>query len=115
MIYASEGALSDGRPVHRAIVQQLRRSGARGATAIRGVWGFAGSRRPQGDRLFQLGRRVPVLTIVIDSPERIPASFSIIDDLTREHGVVTSEMVPALTTMTGTTRHGGLRLARHRY
>jgi PII-like signaling protein len=115
MIYTSEGSLSDGRPVHRAIVQELRRSGARGATAIRGVWGFAGSRRPHGDRLFQLGRRVPVLTIVIDSPERIPASFSIIDDLTREHGVVTSEMVPALTTMTGTTRHGGLRLARHRY
>jgi PII-like signaling protein len=115
MIYTSEGALSDGRPVHRAIVQELRRSGARGATAIRGVWGFAGSRRPQGDRLFQLGRRVPVLTIVIDSPERIAASFSIIDDLTREHGVVTSEMVPALTAISGTTRHGGLRLARHRY
>ena len=115
MIYTSEGALSDGRPVHRAIVQELRRSGARGATAIRGVWGFAGSRRPQGDRLFQLGRRVPVLTIVIDSPERIAASFSIIDGLTREHGVVTSEMVPALTTISGTTRHGGLRLARHRY
>ena len=44
MIYTSEGSLSDGRPVHRAIVQELRRSGARGATAIRGVWGFAGSR-----------------------------------------------------------------------
>ena len=115
MIYTSEGALSGGRPVHRAIVQELRRSGARGATAIRGVWGFAGSRRPHGDRLFQLGRRVPVLTIVIDSPERIAASFSIINDLTREHGVVTSEMVPALTTISGTTRHGGLRLARHRY
>ena len=42
MIYTSEGSLSDGRPVHRAIVQELRRSGARGATAIRGVWGFAG-------------------------------------------------------------------------
>ncbi len=115
MIYTSEGALSDGRPVHRAIVQELRRSGARGATAIRGVWGFAGRRAPQGDRLFQLGRRVPVLTIVIDSPERIPGSFSIIDELTREHGVVTSEMVPALTTIAGTRRHGGLRLARHRY
>ena len=73
MIFTSEGALHDGQPVHRAIVQQLRRSGARGATALRGIWGFAGSRRPHGDRLFQLGRRVPVLTVVIDSPERIPA------------------------------------------
>ena len=44
MIYTSEGALHDGQPVHRAIVQRLRRSGARGATALRGVWGFAGGR-----------------------------------------------------------------------
>jgi hypothetical protein len=56
-----------------------------------------------------------VLTVVIDSPERIRASFSVIDELTREHGVVTSEMVPALTAITETSRHGGLRLARHRY
>ena len=73
---------------------------------MRGVWGFAGSHPPHGDRLFQLGRRVPVLTIVIDSPERIAESFAVIDDLTREHGVVTSEMVPALTTITG---HGPAR------
>lgn len=115
MIFTSEGARHDGQPVHRAIVQRLRRSGARGATALRGIWGFAGSHRPHGDRLLQLGRRVPVLTVVIDSPERIAATFTLIDELTGDHGVVTSEMVPALTAVSGTHRHGGLRLARHSY
>jgi PII-like signaling protein len=115
MIFTSEGALHDGQPVHRAIVQRLRRSGARGATALRGIWGFAGNQRPHGDRLLQLGRRVPVLTVVIDSPERIAASFTLIDELTHDHGVVSSEMVPALTAVSGTARHGGLRLARHPY
>ena len=81
MIFTSEVAVHDGQPVHRAIVQQLRRSGARGATALRGIWGFAGERAPHGDRLLQLGRRVPVLTVVIDSPERIAASFSTVDEL----------------------------------
>ncbi|MDT7579927.1 MAG: hypothetical protein QOK35_1191 [Pseudonocardiales bacterium] len=112
MIYTSEGTLHDGQPVHRAIVQRLRRSGARGATALRGVRGFAGDDPPHGDRLFQLGRRVPVLTVVIDSPERIAASFAVVDELTAEHGVVTSEMVPALA---GGADSNGLRLARHSY
>lgn len=112
MVYTSEGSRHDGRPVHRAIVQRLRRSGARGATALRGVWGFAGDHPPHGDRLLQLGRRVPVLTVVIDSPERIAASFDVVDELTAEHGVVSSEMVPALA---GADPSGGLGLARRAY
>ena len=115
MIFTSEGSLHDGRPVHREIVQRLRRSGARGATALRGIRGFAGSHPPHGDRLFQLGRRVPVLTVVVDSPDRIAESFAVVDELTAEHGVVSSEMVPALTTVSGTHRQGGLGLARHSY
>jgi PII-like signaling protein len=58
---------------------------------------------------------VPVLTVVVDSPERIAASFAVVDELTGNHGVVTSEMVPALTAVSGTDRHGGLRLAKHSY
>jgi PII-like signaling protein len=115
MIFTSEGSLHDGQPVHRAIVQRLRRSGASGATALRGVWGFTGSHPPHGDRLFQLGRRVPVLTVVVDSPERIAESFAVVDELTAEHGVVSSEMVPALTRGSGTGRDGGLGMARHTY
>jgi PII-like signaling protein len=115
MIFTSEGSLHDGQPVHRAIVQRLRRSGARGATALRGVWGFAGSHPPHGDRLFQLGRRVPVLTVVVDTPEQIAESFAVVDELTAEHGVVSSEMVPALATVSGRDRHGGLGLARYSY
>ncbi|MCW2633447.1 MAG: hypothetical protein JWR88_2409 [Pseudonocardia sp.] len=115
MVYTSERAMHDGRPVHRALVRRLRQSGARGATALRGVWGFHGDRRPHGDRLLQLGRSVPVVTVVIDSPDRIAASFDVVDELTREHGVVTSEMVPALTAGTEGDRRGSLRLARHQF
>jgi PII-like signaling protein len=37
-----------------------------------------------------------VVTIVIDSPERIAAAFAIVDELTAEQGLVTSEAVPAM-------------------
>jgi PII-like signaling protein len=82
--------------VHRALVRRLRASGARGATALRGMWGFQGQAAPHGDRLLQLGRRVPVVTIIIDIPDRIATSFDIVEELTTEHDLVTSELVPAL-------------------
>ncbi|MFN2478396.1 MAG: DUF190 domain-containing protein [Pseudonocardiaceae bacterium] len=113
MVYTSERALHDGQPVHRALVRRLRESGARGATALRGMWGFHGEGVPHGDRLLQLGRRVPVVTIIIDAPDRIAASFAIIDELTAEHGVVTSEMVPALTAITDDEQRGSLSLSRY--
>jgi PII-like signaling protein len=96
MVYTSEAALHDGRPIHRAIVRELRAAGIAGATTQRGVWGFHGDHAPHGDRLFQLGRHVPAVSVVVDAPERIATAFSIIDELTREQGLVTSETVPAL-------------------
>ena len=115
MIYTSESQLRAGHPIHRAIVRELRQTGAGGATTLRGIWGFHGDHQPHGDRILQLGRRVPTVTIVIDTPERIAESFAVIDDLTAEHGLVTSEMVPALRATTGTEQRGGLRLARPRF
>jgi PII-like signaling protein len=58
------------------------------------MWGFHGDHPPHGDRLLQLGRHVPAVTSVIDTPERIEAAFDIIADLTAEQGLVTSETVP---------------------
>lgn len=111
MIYTSDAATAGGRPIHIELVHRLRKSGARGATSLRGIWGFHGDHAPHGDKLLQLRRQVPVVTIVVDSPERIAASFDIVDELTAHRGLVTSEIVPALTAMTADARTGGLRLA----
>ena len=101
--------------MHRAIVSQLRSAGLSGATTQRGIWGFHGDHAPHGDRLLQLGRHVPAVTIVIDTPDRIAAAFSVIDELTTERGLVTSEIVPALRASGGRRQRGGTRLApRHR-
>jgi PII-like signaling protein len=96
MVYTSEAALCEGRPIHRTIVRRLRAAGISGATTLRGVWGFHGDHPPHGDHLLQVGRRVPAVTVVVDTPERIAAAFSIIDELTTERGIVTSEIVPAI-------------------
>jgi PII-like signaling protein len=115
MVYASEQARHGHTPLHVALVRRLRASGASGATCLRGVWGFHGDHAPHGDRLLQLRRHVPVLTIILDTRERIAESFTIVDELTDQTGLVTSEMVPALAALTeGERQRGGLRLARHR-
>jgi PII-like signaling protein len=115
MIHTSEGASHNGHPLHLEISRRLRASDAAGATCLRGIWGFRGAHAPHGDKFFQLRRHVPVITIVIDTPERIARSFEIVDELTTEHGLVTSEMVPAMSALTETERPGGLGLARHDY
>ena len=116
MVYTSEATLHDGVPIHRAIVQRLFDSeAARGATVLRGIWGFHGDHKPHGDKLIQLTRQVPVTTIVVDSPDRIAASFDIIHDVTDQHGLITSELVPALVSIDGGERLGATSLARYEY
>ncbi|HWF72372.1 MAG TPA: DUF190 domain-containing protein [Solirubrobacteraceae bacterium] len=115
MVITSDSAMFRGRPLHLEITRRLRQSDAAGVTTLRGIWGFRGDRPPHGDKLFQVRRHVPVVSIVIDTPEEIARSFAIIDEVTAEHGLVTSEVVPAMRAMSATDARGGLRLARPDY
>jgi PII-like signaling protein len=96
MVYTSEAGRHQGQPVHRAIVRRLRSAGLSGATTLRGIWGFHGDHAPHGDRLLQLGRHVPAVTVVIDTPGRIARGYAIIDELTSERGLVTCETISCL-------------------
>jgi PII-like signaling protein len=113
MVYTSNAATHDGQPLLHAIVRRLREADAAGATMLRGIWGFHGDHAPHGDKFFQIRRHVPALTITIDTPERTARSFEIIDELTSEHGLVTSEMVPAFRVISENGDKDGLRLANH--
>jgi PII-like signaling protein len=110
-VYSSHSAMHGGRPLHLEIVRRLRASDSAGITCVSGIWGFHGDRPPHGDRLLQVRRHVPVVTVAIDSPERIARSFAIVDELTGEHGLVTSEVVPAMRALSDAEQVGSLRLA----
>jgi PII-like signaling protein len=98
MIYTSEDARAGGRTLHRELVRRLREAGVAGATSLRGIWGFHGDHAPHGDRLLQVRRHVPVVTVVIDRPQRIATAFDVVHGLTGQRGLVTSETVPAAAT-----------------
>jgi PII-like signaling protein len=108
MVYAGEEAQHHGHPLYVQLARRLLQAGAGGATALRGIWGYHGDHQPHGDRLLSLRRRVPVLTVVVDTPARIRRWFGIVDELTDETGLVTCEMVPAFHAR---GRRGDLRLS----
>ena len=114
MIYTSEATQHQGQPIHRAVTRRLRAAGLAGVTTLRGVWGFHGDHRPHGDRVLSAARRVPAVTIVIDSPARMAAAFAIVDELTAERGLVTAETIPAMRAAAEGRHKGGLRLADRR-
>jgi PII-like signaling protein len=113
MVYAGEHARSGGRPLYVELVRRLREAGAAGATSLRGIWGYHGDHPPHGDRLLSLQRRVPVLTVIVDTPQDIRRWFEIVDEVTRETGLVTSELVPAARAVGPEVRRGTLRLGRY--
>lgn len=94
-IIVSEASRHENRSVYLELIRRLREARAAGATSMRGIWGFHGDHSPHGDRLLALRRHVPVLTETIDTPERIAELFPIVNELTRERGLVTTQIVPA--------------------
>ena len=112
MLYSSEQTHVAGHPVHVEAVRRLRHDRAAGCTALRGIWGYDGRHPPHGDTFWSLRRRVPTLTVVVDAPEKARRWFALLDEITPERGLITSEIVPAFRATSPEVVHGGLRLAR---
>jgi PII-like signaling protein len=112
-VYSSHAATHDGAALHLELIRRLRESKASGATSLAGIWGFHGDHAPHGDRFFQTRRHVPVVTVIIDTSEQIARSFQIVDQLTSEAGLVTSEMIPAMSAVSESAGRGALRLPDH--
>lgn len=93
-VHSSEDDRVGGHPLHRVLVQRLRRQRLAGATTLRGGWGFHDDRRPGGDRLWQARRHAPLMTIAVDTHERIAEAFPIVAEVTADKGLVTVETVP---------------------
>ncbi len=101
---------SEATGQHDELVHRLRRAGAAGATVLRGVWGYHGDHAPHGDRLLQLRRRVPVLTILVDTPENVGRWAPVVEEVTATTGLVTSEIVPVYRESAGGVRSASAKL-----
>jgi CBS domain-containing protein len=91
-IYAGEDDHYRGKPLYLALLEMLRREGASGATATRGLAGFGAHSRMRTTSLTDLSAALPVVVEWVDDLEVIerilPVVRTMVDD-----GLITSEEI----------------------
>jgi PII-like signaling protein len=92
-LVTSEATQGGDGPLYLTFIDALRRGGAPGATALRGVWGFRGDVAPHGDRVLALRREVPLIVEVVDSPERSAQWLEIAGSLRGDSDLAYSQAV----------------------
>jgi PII-like signaling protein len=98
-LVTSEVAARGAHPAYLEFIHRLRREGAAGATALRGVWGFRGDGEPHGDRVLALRRDVPIVVEVVDSVERAARWLELAHEVACEGDVVRVEAIPKTITL----------------
>ncbi|MBS1861378.1 MAG: DUF190 domain-containing protein [Actinobacteria bacterium] len=98
-LVTSEIAQCGSHPLYVALIHELRRNGAAGAAALRGVWGFRGGGEPHGDRVLALRRDVPMIVEALDAPERAERWRAMALELACEGSLVHSQAVPRAITL----------------
>jgi PII-like signaling protein len=110
-VYTRRSARAGGAALYDELTRRLRGVGAAGATTILGEWGFSSDEPPYGDRLGRVLSHRPSYTVYVDRAERVAETWPVIDELTSEHGIVTSLLVPGYRERAAETRHGRLDLS----
>lgn len=93
-VYTRRTARVGGRALYTELTRLLREGGGAGATTILGDWGFSSDEPPHGDVFGRVASHRPTYSVYIDRPDRVAAIWPAIDELTAEHGIVTSLLVP---------------------
>lgn len=80
-MYLSERDMYEGQPLYLAALDRLRREGATGATALRGVAGFGAGHRLRPAGASDLTQSLPIVIEWVDRAERVARALPALDDL----------------------------------
>lgn len=82
-IYLNERDTAEGQPAYLAAIERLRREGATGATALRGIAGFGAGHRVRISGADTL-TTAPIVIEWVDRAERVARLLPLLDDLLAE-------------------------------
>ena len=91
-IHIGERDRFDGKPLHTAIVELLRRRHYAGATVLRAIMGFGASSRIRTDSIEVLSLDLPIIVECVDTAEQIDAILPELDRMIGG-GLITLERV----------------------
>jgi uncharacterized protein len=83
-------------PLHRALLERLRREGFAGATVFRGVAGFGAASVIHTASLVDLSGDLPIVIEVVDDQEHMDKLLPILDEMVTSGALVTMERVRVL-------------------
>jgi PII-like signaling protein len=92
-VYIGEEDSWNHRPLYTEIVHRAHASGLSGASVLRGIEGFgASSSRIHTSRILSLSEDLPILVVIVDTPEKIDAFLPQVEEIVTE-GLVTLDDV----------------------
>ena len=94
-IFIGEGDKFDGRPLHEALVELLRKEGFHGATVLRGVAGFGAHSVYHTEKILRLSRDLPIIIEVVDTQENVDRVMPGLDEMIGG-GMITLEKVKVM-------------------
>jgi uncharacterized protein len=93
-IYVGESDRAKGthEPLAAEIIQRAASAGMAGASAFRGWEGFGSSEHIHTARLLSLSEDLPLVVVIVDTPERVTAFLPQLDDLIAEGTAVVDDV-----------------------
>lgn len=92
-IFLGESDQFHHAPLHRVLLERLRREGFAGATVIHGIAGFGANSVIHTASLVELSSDLPVLIEVVDDQAHVDKLLPILDEMVTGGALVTVERV----------------------
>jgi hypothetical protein len=87
-IFVGESDQHHHKPLYSEIVHRAHAAGLAGATVLRGIEGYGASNHVHTTRILSLSEDLPVVIVIVDSPEHIDSFLPALDELITEGLVV---------------------------
>ena len=91
-IFVGESDRWQGKPLYEMIVQQARKEGLAGATALRGALGFGANSLIHTTKVLRLSQDLPMVIEIVDYADKIQEFLPVLETMVGE-GMITLEKV----------------------
>jgi PII-like signaling protein len=91
-IFVGEDDVWHHKPLYHEIVLRAKNAGLAGATVLRGIEGFGATSRIHTTRLLSLSEDLPLLVLIVDTPEKVEAFLPELEELVTEGMVLMDEV-----------------------
>ena len=92
-IYLNEADQWHHRPLHLEILNFLRKENVYAATAVRCVAGFLGRHRLESAHLLEVGGKLPLIIIFVDTDEHVNRVLSTLKEMAAHRLIVRENVV----------------------